>query len=307
MLFKNFFKNFFRVRRNFFQKGVWGIVLTDFGFCAFLFLILARRFCGAFTSSCSTGGILFFTLFAGGIFLLLNLIRRKLFFLSGAENHGKRLFGAFMRLALFLAAFYAVLTPGSSLLAKFTAFGGMCAVVGVFCVVEFPELLKRFRPTLSPVFPEAVSASKSISSFVSESVSVLEPSRNLDKLGEMDEFEVKTESEEESESEAGLLPFDISQKLERSGTERGEKISGLLRGNFGPNQTRITLFASFCPPLTHVPAVEAFVAEGDGVVETVLALPHGVEFVVRKGRRVPIEDAVVLSFTALEFGDLTHE
>ena len=255
--------------------------MIDFGFNVFLGMLLARRFSGAFTAPCLTLGIIFFALIAGGIFLFIDFIRWKSFVLSRSEERGKHLFGAVFRLLLFLTAFYAILTPESSGIAKITAFLGMATVCCLWWAIEFSDRMRTLF--LIP----------SVSDSVSDSVSAA-----VEGMGEYEEFEEDPEE---------LLPFDVSQKLERSQTEQGEKVSGLLRGNFGSGQTKITLFAAFCPPLTRVPAIEAFIVEGEGVIETVRALPHGAEFVLRKNQRVPMEDSVILNFTALEFGDLKHE
>ncbi len=105
-----------------------------------------------------------------------------------------------------------------------------------------------------------------------------------------------------------ILPVGVTQQLERSTTpEHGEQITGFLRGEFAPNQTKISLFAGFCPPLTRIPSVECFVVEGDAQLEVTQVLPHGFSVSVKKRQRVPFGDFVLLQFTALEFGKEAQE
>ncbi|MDO4629526.1 MAG: hypothetical protein Q4C70_10115 [Planctomycetia bacterium] len=106
--------------------------------------------------------------------------------------------------------------------------------------------------------------------------------------------------EEEEEPET-LLPAEVSQQLERSvRPEGGERISGLLRGNFGPKQMKITLFTGFCPPFTRIPSVKCVVVEGDAELEITHITPQGVSLSVRKKQRVPFEDSVILHLLAEE-------
>lgn len=118
---------------------------------------------------------------------------------------------------------------------------------------------------------------------------------------EQEEFDEELEDFDEESAE--LLPPGASSQLERSSGVNGEKITGFLRGDFAPNQTKTTLFIAICPPFLRCPSVECFPAEGDAAVEVTRALPHGVTLTLKKSRRVPFEDSVILHFTALEFGD----
>jgi len=121
--------------------------------------------------------------------------------------------------------------------------------------------------------------------------------------------ELDKELDEELDEELdGILPPGVTQQAERSTTQgHGEQITGFLRGEFAPNQTKISLFAGFCPPLTCIPSIECFVVEGDAQLEVTQVLPHGFSVSVKKRQRVPFGDSVLLQFTALEFGKEAKE
>lgn len=127
--------------------------------------------------------------------------------------------------------------------------------------------------------------------------------------GASDAFSAPDEELEELDEELDeILPPGVTQQLERSTTpEHGEQITGFLRGEFAPNQTKIALFAGFCPPLTCIPSVECFVVEGDAQLEVTQVVPHGFSVSVKKRQRVPFGDFVLLQFTALEFGKAAQE
>jgi hypothetical protein len=185
----------------------------------------------------------------------------------------------------------AVQIPGTSVLTWLVFAAIFLLTAWILYLFEFCRPLSQ--PGESECEPEQrvppETASASVSDLESESQdwdsgSAEDPDLESEEIGEEDE----------------PLPADVRQKLERLQNPDGsEEISGLLRAEFLPNQTKVPLFVAFCPPFCQTPVVECFSLDGSAQVEIVQNAPHGVQLSIRKKPRVPLEDSVILMFRAV--------
>ncbi len=280
---KNFKKFFQKTKMGGNSGGNWPCL----GFGVFwlfgIFLILRRCF-GALTLPFPVWGIGIFSFVFGGFLLVLTAYWSFLWARAEACEEKRRFLPIAFSVLVFLLTQTALWTPGTTLAAKTLSLGlSLAVVLGTAWLTEVRiwevRIAEAKKPSLDPV-----------------------PVSNA--LSERDE-ELEEELDEELDEELNeILPAGVTQQMERSATlEHGEQITGFLRGEFAPNQTKLSLFAGFCPPLTHIPSVECLVVEGDAQLEVTQALPHGFSISVKKRQRVPFGDSVLLHFTALEFGE----
>ncbi|MBQ6109638.1 MAG: hypothetical protein IJK97_15600 [Thermoguttaceae bacterium] len=174
----------------------------------------------------------------------------------------------------------AVQIPGTSVLTWLVFAAIFLLTSGILYWFEF------HRPFASSEEPEPNLPTETEAVPVSdlESESAEEPDLESEEIGEEDE----------------PLPLGVHQKLERLQNPDGsEEISGLLRAEFLPNQTKVPLFVAFCPPFCQTPVVECFSLDGAAQVEVVQNAPHGVQLSIRKSPPVPLGDSVILTFRAV--------
>jgi hypothetical protein len=78
-----------------------------------------------------------------------------------------------------------------------------------------------------------------------------------------------------------------------------EAIYASLRAEFQPGQRHATVFLGFCPPLGHVPAIEAVTCEGPPAeLKVVQVLPHGARIDVRLASNPQESTIVVIDLAA---------
>lgn len=100
-------------------------------------------------------------------------------------------------------------------------------------------------------------------------------------------------------------PGQLLQQLTRIRTPEGrDAIHGMLKAEFTVGQQLATLYVGFCPPLEHLPHVEAEVADGPAAhIKVVQVLHNGAQLDV--GLEDPASEATLVSveFMAAERGD----
>lgn len=275
-------------------------------FCIVLaggFFFLLRRISGFFCRTMSTAGIFIFSIVFGIAVLLL-------YFLILAWSRGFPKKAVLLRrtMAVILLLDYlligvAVQIPGTSALTWL--------VFAVFFLLT-AWTLYRFefhRPLSSPEEPEPEPerepGQEPELNLPPETDSVPVPELESESTEEESALESESAEEpdlesEEIDEEDAPLPAGVRQKLERIQNPDGsEEISGLLRAEFLPNQTKVPLFVAFCPPFCQTPTVECFSLDGAAKVEIVQNTPHGVQLSIRKSPRAPLEDSVILMFRAV--------
>ncbi|MCR5164152.1 MAG: hypothetical protein K6C40_09060 [Thermoguttaceae bacterium] len=185
----------------------------------------------------------------------------------------------------------AVQIPGTSVLTWLVFAAIFLLTTGVLWRFEFPRPLSLSDESE----PEPDSEPETDSAPDLESEPTEESDWESEELAEDPDLESEEFGEEDEP-----LPTGVRQKLERLQNPDGsEEISGLLRADFLPNQTKVPLFVGFCPPFCQTPVVECFSLDGTTDVEIVQIAPHGVQLSIRKKPRVPLEDSVILTFRAV--------
>jgi len=236
---------------------------TWLGFCIVLgsgIFLLLRREAGFFCQTVPLAGIFIFSIVFGITVLLLYFPIRAW---SAEFPNVARLLRCVLTgilLLEYLLVGLAIQIPGTSIPARLVFVLCFLLVAGILCRFEFCRPVAESKPNSRKEF---------------------------------------SEESEELQEEDDSLPPDVNQKLERLLRPDGSvEISGLLRADFSPNQTKVSLFVAFCPPFRQIPTVECFSPDDLARVEIIQNAPHGVQLSVRKARPVPFDDSVVLTFRA---------
>ena len=293
--FKNFSQNLKKIPP---ALTIW----TWLVFCIVLaggFFFQMRRLSGFFCRTVPTAGIFIFSAVFGITVLLLYFLVRAWSMRFPKHAVLMRRMMTVILILDYLLIGLAVQIPGTSALTwlVFTAFFLLTA--GVLWWFEFHRPFSSSREPEPDSEPETDSAPELEPESTAETES-MEETRLTEEPGSTEESEESAWESEEPDEEDELLPAGVRQKLERLENPDGtEEISGLLRAEFLPNQTKIPLFVGFCPPFCQTPVVECFSLDGTTDVEIVQNAPHGVQLSIRKKPRVPLEDSVILMFRAV--------
>lgn len=270
---KKIFKNFLKYPPQGPIRETLATILGTFCLLGVGIFFLIRRENGFFTQKMPAVGSLIFSLIFGGTLLLFWLLLWRWTPRFGKNGDRNRRMLTTTLLLGFLISGLTLLPPGTSVLSQLV-FALVFTTVSLLIFWAEMGIKRECKPEIIP---------------------------ETESENEVSEGEFTEDFEEEEEELETLLPTEVNQQLERSVSPEGEeRISGLLRGNFGPNQSKIMIFTGFCPPFTRIPSVKCDVVEGDAEVEITHITPQGVSLSVRKRQRVPFEDSVILHLLAEE-------